>query len=268
MQNIKAKHNRIDYIKSNGYQLDFSTVFESAFKNYKKIALYAGLMLLVSSFLVVIITMTGLISYIGIENLESFSNKIKEYSLIKVLPITIALPLNLGFIFCSAIVTPFMAGFLKMAHCGDKEEEFLVSSMFSYYKSPYFMNIIISTISISISGTGLAMLLEYSGFGFVGSVITLLVSFFTFFTIPLIVFGNLNASEAIKSSIIIVSKRPLVLLGLITVSGIGAFLGIFGFCVGIFFTWPFINSMVYVCYKTIIGIDDNLEIDKITRTEN
>ena len=35
---------RIAEIKKNGYQLDFGTVFEHAFENYKKIALYAGLL--------------------------------------------------------------------------------------------------------------------------------------------------------------------------------------------------------------------------------
>lgn len=267
MQNTKTKKNRIEELKTNGYQLDFGTVFESAFENYKKIALYAGLMLLVFSIISVVIMMGGLISYIGVENLESFANKLKEFSQLKVMPLDIALPLNAGLILYSAIVTPFMSGFLKMAHCGEKGEEFHVSTMFSYYKSPYFLNIIISVFIISIFGTGLAMLLEYAGLSFVGTVTTMLVSFLTFLTIPLIVFGNLNATEAIQSSIIIVSKQPLVLLGLIIVAGIGAILGIFGFCIGIFFTWPFMYSMTYVIYKTIVGIDETIEIDAKTETE-
>jgi uncharacterized membrane protein len=114
---------------------------------------------------------------------------------------------------------------------------------------------------------GLAMLLEYSGFGFAGAVITLLISFITILTLPLIVFGKLNAIDAIQSSIIIVSKQPLVLLGLIIVAVIAALLGLFGFCIGVFFTWPFLYSMNYVIYKTIIGIDDEIEIDKTANRE-
>jgi len=268
MLNTKTQKNRLEEIKTNGYQLDFGTVFETAFENYKKIALYAGLMLLVFSVITVVIMMAGLVSYIGTENLESFANKLKEYSQLKVMPLDVALPLNAGLILYSAIVTPFMSGFLKMADCGENGEEFHVSTMFSYYKSPYFINIIISVFIISFFGTGLAMLLEYAGLAFVGTVFTMLVSFLTFLTIPLIVFGNLNATEAIQSSIIIVSKQPLVLLGLVIVAAIGAALGIFGFCIGIFFTWPFMYSMTYVIYKTIIGVNDASEIDEISGTED
>ena len=81
--------------------------------------------------------------------------------------------------------------------------------------------------------------------------------------IPLIVFGNLNATEAIKSSVIIVSKQPLVLLGLLIVAVIAGIIGIFGLCIGIFFTLPFMYSMNYVIYKTIIGIDSVNEIVEI-----
>ena len=44
---MKLIKDKIEEIKANGYQIDFGTVFEHAFENYKKIALYAGLMLLV-----------------------------------------------------------------------------------------------------------------------------------------------------------------------------------------------------------------------------
>jgi uncharacterized membrane protein len=74
-------------------------------------------------------------------------------------------------------------------------------------------------------------------------------------TIPFIIFGKLSSIDAIKSSIIIVSKQPLILLGLIIVSLIAAIIGIFGFCIGMLFTMPFVYSMNYMIYKNIIGID-------------
>jgi hypothetical protein len=267
MLNTKPKKDRIEELKNNGYPLDFGTVFESAFENYKKIAVYAGLMLLVFSVFISIAMLIGLVSYIGVEHLEEFGNKMKQLSALKVMPLEVALPLNAGLIVFSALTNPFMAGFLKMANCGEKGEEFHVSTMFSYYKAPYFFNIVLAVFIISIFGTGLAMLLEYSGFGFVGTVTTLLISFLTFLAIPLIIFEKLNTLDALKSSIIIVSKQPLILLGLTIVAGIGAALGIFGLCIGVFFTWPFMYSMNYVIYKTIIGIDDETEIEKTPNTE-
>lgn len=263
MQNTKTKKDQIEEICTKGYQLDFGTVFDSAFENYKKIALYAGLMLLVFSILISILLMVGVISYIGIENLEEFGNKMKQMSSLKEMPLDIAIPLNAGLLLFSAIISPFMAGFLKMADCGEKGEEFHVSTMFSYYKFPYFLNIIISVIIVGTLSTGLAMLLENAGLGFVGTVTNLLISFLTFLAIPLIVFSNLNAADAIKYSVLLVSKQPLVLLGLVIVAAIGSVLGIFGLCIGVFFTYPFMYSMNYVIYKNIIGIDDTSEITQI-----
>ncbi|WP_310559642.1 hypothetical protein [Flavobacterium sp.] len=268
MEHKKTMKVQIEEISATGYQLDFGTVFESAFENYKKIALYAGLMLLVFSILISIIMLAGLISYLGIENIEEFGNKMKQMSTLKVMPLEIAVPLNAGLILISAIISPFTAGFLKMADCGEQGEEFHVSTMFSYYKFPYFSTIFISVFLIGIISSGLTMLLENVGLSFVGTLTTLLISFITFLTIPLIVFGNLNATDAIKNSIILVSKQPLILIGLSIVAGIGAALGIFGLCVGVFFTWPFMYSMNYIIYKSIIGFEDTSEIDEISGIED
>ena len=86
-----------------------------------------------------------------------------------------------------------------------------------------------------------------------------IVVVFTFLVIPLIIFGNLKVAEAIKGSIIIVSKQFFILLGLIIVAVIMAILGLIGFCIGIFFTIPFIYSMYYTIYKDSIGFDEEAE---------
>lgn len=258
---MKLINDRIEAIKSNGYSLDFGSVFESAFENYKKIVWYAGLMLLVFSILISITGVMGLIYYIGIENLEAFGEKMKQFSAQTDIPLDVSIKLNAGLILISALINPFMAGFLKMADCGEKGEEFHVSTMFTYYKSPYFLNIFIAILLITSISTGLSILLEQAGIAFMATLISMIISFVTFLTIPFIVFGKLNAIDAIQSSIAIVSKQPLVLLGLIIVAGIFAVLGIFGFCIGIFFTMPFLYSMNYVIYKTIIGIDSENETD-------
>jgi len=257
---MKLIKDRIEEIKINGYELDFGTVFESAFENYKKIALYAGLILLFFFIFLFILMMTGMISYIGIENMEAFSEKLRNFSELKEKPLDIVLQINAVMILFSALLNPFMAGFLKMADCGEKDEEFHVSTMFSYYKSPYFSNIFIAVFIITLVNMSLSTLLEFAGFNLIGSLISLTISFITFLTIPFIIFGKLNSIDAIKSSILIVSKQPLVLLGLIIVSLIAAMIGIFGFCIGILFTMPFIYSMNYTIYKTIIGIDSKNEL--------
>jgi len=44
---MKTTQEKIEEIQTNGYQIDFGNVFNHAFENYKKIALYAGLMIFV-----------------------------------------------------------------------------------------------------------------------------------------------------------------------------------------------------------------------------
>lgn len=265
MNSTKAK---ISAIKSNGYPLDFGIVFEHAFENYKKIVLYAGLMLLVFSVLISIISMAGLISYVGVENLDEFGKKLEQMSSSKVMPTEIALPLNLGLLLFSAFINPFMAGFFKMADCGEKGEEFHIATMFTYYKVPYFFNLFIAVFIIGILDTGITLPLQSTEYSWIGTVITTLISFLTFLTVPLIVFGKLNAIEALQSSVVIVSKQPVVLLGLLIVAVIAGLIGIFGLCIGIFFTLPFMYSMNYVIYKTIVGIDDVEEIEPLKVDEN
>jgi hypothetical protein len=264
---MKPIKDRIEEIRTNGYELDFGTVFESAFENYKKIALYAGLMLLFFFIALGVLFIIGMIYYVGMENMEEFSKKITQFSELKEKPLDIVLQLNAGMLLLSGLLNPFLAGFFKMADCAEKDEEFHVSTMFSYYKSPYFLNIIITTFIITLVNVGLSTLLELAGFNIIGSIISLTLSFITFLVVPLIVFGKLNAIDAIKSSVIIVSKQPLVLLGLIIVSLIAAIIGIFGFCIGILFTMPFVYSMNYTIYKNIIGIDSASELKEIEESE-
>ena len=57
---------RLHDIEKNGYQIDFANVFNHAFENYKKIALYAGLVLFIFSVLFVIFIGVSLASVIGV----------------------------------------------------------------------------------------------------------------------------------------------------------------------------------------------------------
>jgi uncharacterized membrane protein len=86
-------------------------------------------------------------------------------------------------------------------------------------------------------------------------------------SIPLIVFGNLKAIESLKSSIAIVSKQPLVLLGLLIVAGIASMVGFIGCFIGVFFTIPFMYSMNYAIYSTIIGFDSKSELEEMEPSE-
>jgi hypothetical protein len=257
---MESTKKRIEEIRNNGYELDFSDVFNHAFENYKKIALYAGLALFVFLVLMGIIVAGIAVSVMGMAVLnEKFIENLKLENLSGVY---IILYLIVAVVL-SALLSPFNAGFLKMAYSAEKDEEFHVSTFFEYYKAPYFKELFTSTILISLVSSGLSMLLELANIQILGFLSSITVSFLTILTIPLIIFGNLKAIDAIQSSFTIVIKQPVTLILLVLVAYIGSFVGLIGCCIGMFFTFPFIYSTQYAIYCAIVGIDSKNELEEI-----
>lgn len=248
---------RIRDIEKNGYQIDFANVFNHAFENYKKIVLYAGSILVIFTILFFIFTAVSLGLIPGAAEIaeDISSEKLKLENVIQ----ANLLVINIISLFTSSLLSPFLVSFLKMADYGDRDENFPVSFLFSYYKLPYLKEIIISTFLISVINLAQNTLMTYLKFEFLGLIISCFISFITILTAPLIIFGNLGALDALKHSAQIVFKQPAVLLGLIIVSIIGILVGFMACCVGIFFTFPFIYSMKYAIYSAIVGIDTPLK---------
>lgn len=247
---------KIATIKENGYDIDFSRVFENAFENYKKIALISGIAILLFSILMITIAIGIIGAFWGFGSItENFSHlDPKRFTGVTILIYVVIVGLFSG------LVSPFTAGIFKMAHCADTNTDFSISTTFDYYSSSYFKELFIASLLIAISSTGINSLLESIGIRFLGVIMTYTISIFTFLVIPLIIFGNLKATEAIKGSLLIVSKQFFVILGLVIVAFILACLGIIGFCIGIFFTLPFVYSMYYAIYKDSIGFETEEEI--------
>jgi hypothetical protein len=257
---MESTKKRIEEIKNNGYELDFSDVFNHAFENYKKIALYAGLALFVFLVLMGIIVAGIAVSVMGMAVLnEKFIENLKLENLSGVY---IILYLIVA-VFFSALLSPFNAGLLKMAYSAEKDEEFHVSTFFEYFKAPYFKELFTATILISLVSSGLSILLELANIQILGLLTSMAVSFLTVLTLPLIIFGELKAIDAIQSSFTIVMKQPVTLILLIVVAYIGSFVGLIGCCIGMFFTVPFIYSTQYTIYCAIVGIDSKTELEEI-----
>ncbi|PTT13287.1 hypothetical protein DBR27_04945 [Flavobacterium sp. HMWF030] len=261
---MKSTLDQINDIKNHGYALDFSNVFNHAFENYKKIALYAGLILLVFSIFF------GLLAY-GILGAIIGFDKLTNANILSIKPENLSQIHLIYYIvvsaFVSAIFSPFTAGFLKMADCADKDQEFNVSTIFSYYRTHHFSQIFLATFIISLISVVITSLLEIQKLNSLGLLISLTITFFTFLTLPLIIFGNLSAFNAIKSSFIIISKQPLVLLGLMIMIVVAFFVGLIALCIGILFTIPFTYSMTYAIYCAIFNIDKEDPIDSIGQSD-
>lgn len=252
MENVKEK---ITAIQNNGYEIDFGTIFNKAIENYKKIALIAGLTFILFSIVIGALFIGGYAAFWGFSTITENISQLepKNFSGTTVLIYTLSISIFAG------ITSPFSAGILKMAFNASKNEEFSVSTAFDYYKSNSLKDLFLATTIVSIFSLGISTVLESLGIRFVGAILSYIISFFNFLTIPLIIFGKLPTFEAIKGSFTIVSKQVFVLLALLIVSTIMACLGLIGFCIGIFFTFPFMYSMYFIIYNEIIGIDEENE---------
>lgn len=261
---------KLQEIKQYGYPLDFGQVFGQAFENYKKIALIVGsiILVLIIAFTVLIGGFAGIVFGIG-----SVTEFFTDYSLQS--NSTVLLIVNLiASVIGAALVAPLTAGLLKIAHLAESNQEFSFSTAFDYYKSSYLKDLFLSTIIITSFSALFSTTLTLIEVHFPGSdinwllklfsiIIGIFTPLFTFLTIPLIIFGNIAAVEAIKGSILLVRKNFWIILLLMIVGGIFSLIGIFGFCLGIFFTLPFIYSLEYIIYRNAIDFEEESEIDKI-----
>ncbi|WP_316633413.1 hypothetical protein [uncultured Flavobacterium sp.] len=263
---MKSTLDQIEDIKKNGYTIDFGSTFNYAFENYKKIALYSGLIILVFSVIVGILVMGLAVTYYGVgainrDFIQGLENQKLSY-LEQLLSIA-------AFSVFAALLAPFGAGFLKMADCADKDEEFNVSTMFTYYKSPYFSQLFIMALILALVSNAISAALESQGINLLGTAISIFISFFTFLAIPLVIFGKLNAIEAIKSSLIVVTKNPLLIFALFITGFIGSVIGIFACCIGILFTAVFNSSVTYATYFSIFSEEEEIKdsIDSIGQSD-
>ncbi|MDR7372124.1 hypothetical protein [Flavobacterium aquidurense] len=261
---MKSTTDQIEDIKNHGYSLDFSTIFNHAFENYKKIALYAGLIILVFTFIFFIALFSIVIAYFGVESMsQDFIQSLESQKLTYIQQLFSTLAISA----ISGLVAPFGAGFLKMADCADKDEEFNVSTIFAYYKAPYFAQIFTASFIISLTGTAISVFFESLDLNYVGNGFSFFISYFTFFTIPLIVFGNLKALDAIKSNLIIISKNPLMIFVIFITGILGSIVGLVGCCIGIIFTIVFNTSLTYATYYSLFNMEEEDPIDSIGQSD-
>ncbi len=249
---MNTTQEQLNDVLQKGYSLDFSPVFEKAFGNYKKIALQAGVVLLIVGAILAVL-ITALSS--GLFGIGNFSETLFQISLNSSFLTILFYVIAIAGI--SAVLSPVSAGLIQMAHLAETGKDFSISIAFDYYKGKYFKELFLAAFILGLAGALVSL------FPFIGAIVSYAISFFTFLTIPLIIFADLKAVDAIQKSIQLVSKQPLVLLGLLIVTGLAIMIGLIGLCIGILFTLPFMYSMYYTIYAHIIPLDSQDEIDEI-----
>lgn len=250
---MKTTKNRIEEIKTQGYNFDFGVTFNHAFEIYKKIAATAGLAFLIFSFVAGAVLVMYILTSLDWQHLSqnpeaydlrNFSlNGIIIYMVVVILFTALSMPLN--------------AGLIKMCYQAETGAEYSVATAFEYYKGHYFTKLFFYGVMVSLVTVGVSTMLEYFGIMFVGTIINIIILVFTFIALPLIIFGDLSPAEAIGASFTVISKQVLMVFLLVIVSYLVASAGIIACCIGIVFTLPIINAVQYSVYLHSVGFADN-----------
>lgn len=255
---------RLSEIKQNGFDLDLGNLINESFENYKKIALLAGLALTIIILLLMIATIFALGYFIDFENFSQ-DQLIMDFNTFT--PVQIAIYIGATALF-AMLFAPFTAGLIKIAHDVETKDEVSFSNIFDCYKGIYLKDLMFSAFVIAVFSSCITVGFQMIHLEFVGTILNYIIGFMSCLTIPLIVFGRLNAIDAILNSILVVSKQPLIIFLALLLAVIGACLGLIAFCLGIFFTLPYLYSMYYAIYKNSVGFDENAELEQIGTFDN
>ncbi|UYW02358.1 olfactory receptor [Flavobacterium agricola] len=235
----------LDRLISQGYSLDFSQTFDEILAYFKKTFLLNGLVILITTLLLVIIVFFGLGAG---ELFKSFSDPAEVEALM--LDKTFLIYYTLSIVFIVLLLAPLSAGFIQLNRDLDTADEVGIASVFKHYQSKYFLKIVGFTVVVQVISSALTFI------PFVGTLASYVIAWFTVLGIPLIIFANLSAFDAIVYSIKIVAKNPFNILLILIVSILVSLVGFIGLCIGIFFTLPILYSAYYVLYKNIVGFEE------------
>jgi hypothetical protein len=229
---------------------DFGDVINESIEIYKKTALMSGIGFIILSIITGILITIGVKFYVNVDNIEDALKNFNPDKLSTQGRI-IYMAVSLGF---AVLISPFIAGLLKMAKDASENREVKLSTFYSVVNSKYFIQIILFSVLTHLTAEGLQMLfhLSFGNFGkFLGILSVFAFSTLTFIGMPLILFSENNFFDAFKNSIIKTGSCFGTVILLLIVSYIFVILGIIGLCIGIFFTMPFIYAMQYVIYKRL-----------------
>lgn len=271
---MKSTLEKVQEIKKHGYHLDIGEVISQTFENYKKIALLSGGVILLL-FIIFFVAVLGIGGVLGLA--LSFTDFLTEFSVHGFG--TVGLLINLGVsVVAYALLAPITAGLLQVAHNAETNNDFDFSTVFVHYKTKHFKHLFLATALIIFVSSGIGTIIQISHLYFFDAVLTtilnilstivsLSVSILTLLTVPFIIFGNLDAIEAIKASIATVLKRFWIILLLMIIFGICVILGFFALCIGIFFTIPLYLSAQYIIFRNAVPIEEKDELDEIGSSE-
>ena len=173
---MKSTQEKLQHIKTSGFEMDFGTVFGESFENYKKIALTSGLVLMIMTAFFIIFGIGIGATFFGISSFSDFMIDIKSQNSSYLESFTLLITT----ILVASFIAPLTAGLIKMAHLADINQEFSIGNVFEYYRNSFFIDLIVSAAIIATFSSALGFALDTIGLNFVGVLINYFISFFTF----------------------------------------------------------------------------------------
>ncbi len=243
--------NTIDQKAREGYALELGKLIDDSFATFKKTFLVSGLGMLIVSAIMVLFYIGLMGSFFGFSNLSktllSIETLAKEPNFI--------IGSGIVSMFVSALFAPFTAGFIHLNHLAQTKKSFSIDNLFDFYKEPYYKQIFLGYLVIGGVTALFTTTLSLLGYEKINTFVQIIISLATIFTIPLIIYGKLNYTEALSKSVQLYAKQPIIILVAMLIAVIGMLLGIFILCVGIIFTIPYLYAMHYALYAQAIGFE-------------
>lgn len=258
---MEIKNDKLQNALQYGYQLDFGTVMEKSFDQFKKTWATGGVAILLIALVIGVFTIGAMGMLIGFSSLTNpallAEIDFSEYEIVSLLIYAIIIAI------ASGILAPMNAGLIQLIHEAKLGKPLSIGIVFQHYKSPKFKDLFLAGFIIGSVSSFLTVLLQYYGAEIFANGFNYLINYFTFLVSPIIIFGNRNGIDSISDSILLVIKNIPITAALLVVSGIFVVLGLFAICIGIIFTSVFYYCVVYHIYDSIAPIVDNNLIDEI-----
>ena len=238
---------------------DIGKIIDESFTTFKKSIWVSGVGVILLLLVAVPITFVSIFTYMGISSMEDFvKNSPSLESDFNYLLMNAAISIALA-----AIIAPFTAGFYKINHLAKQNKEFGVNNLFDYFKNPYFQPLALSAILAALYSNIIGLLLNYLHLPLIASLMQAFIALLFIFAIPLIIFENQNALEAMSNSSKIAVKHPFTIILCVVFAFIIAILGVFAFCIGLLFTIGYFYTMNYTLYNEIIPVENKSALDEI-----
>lgn len=253
---------RINQVIEGGYGLHLEGILSQAFGIYKKTFFSLSTISLVYMLMISVVwffMFEYLYGYSFAEIIQmAQSNPESIEALRGNFTTTTTLIYSLVFGLASALIAPVLAGIYRLSYRQKYEGQSSVSDLFSLYRAPYFVNILIYSFVLSFV-LQMVNFLSVEWFPVFGGVFGTFVQVFLqvsmVFTLPLIVFGQMNWIEAMQSSLKLALKNWFFLFFVLAIGFILSLLGFLLCGIGILFTYPFFYVVIFSIYDEVIGFE-------------